>query len=62
MWGDLSDERTGLSFARVTVSSNKSVSMYSTIYILHVLVCIYNIYEYKASVSSGSVQQIMPYH
>jgi hypothetical protein len=30
MWGALSDERTGLSFARVTVSSNKSVvSMYS---------------------------------
>jgi hypothetical protein len=25
MWGALSDERTGLSFARVTVSSNKSV-------------------------------------
>jgi hypothetical protein len=24
-WGALSDERTGLSFARVTVSSNKSV-------------------------------------
>jgi hypothetical protein len=34
----LSDERTGLSFARVTVSSNKSVvSMYSTIYILRVI-------------------------
>jgi hypothetical protein len=30
MWGVLSDERTGLSFARVTVSSNKSVvSMYN---------------------------------
>jgi hypothetical protein len=30
MWGSLSDERTGLSFARVTVSSNKSVvSMYN---------------------------------
>jgi hypothetical protein len=28
-WGALSDERTGLSFARLTVSSNKSVvSMY----------------------------------
>jgi hypothetical protein len=25
MWGALSDERTGLSFARVTVSSSKSV-------------------------------------
>jgi hypothetical protein len=30
MWGALSDERTGLSFATVTVSSNKSVvSMYN---------------------------------
>jgi hypothetical protein len=30
MWGALSDERTGLSFASVTVSSNKSVvSMYN---------------------------------
>jgi hypothetical protein len=30
MWGALSDDRTGLSFARVTVSSNKSVvSMYN---------------------------------
>jgi hypothetical protein len=30
MWGALSDERTSLSFARVTVSSNKSVvSMYN---------------------------------
>jgi hypothetical protein len=30
MWGSLSDERTGLPFARVTVSSNKSVvSMYN---------------------------------
>jgi hypothetical protein len=38
MWGALSDERTGLSFARVTVSSNKSVvSMYN--------ICIYNIYN-----------------
>jgi hypothetical protein len=30
MWGALSDERTGLSFVRVTVSSNKSVvSLYN---------------------------------
>jgi hypothetical protein len=30
MWGSLSDERTGLSFARVTVRSSKSVvSMYN---------------------------------
>jgi hypothetical protein len=65
MWGALFDERTGLSFARVTVSNSKSaVSMY----IVHVSkrmyvcinVCIYNIY--KASVSPGSVEQIMPYY
>jgi hypothetical protein len=30
MWGALSEERTGLLFARVTVSNNKSVvSMYN---------------------------------
>jgi hypothetical protein len=33
MWDALSDERTGLSFARVTVSSNKSVA---SMYNLHV--------------------------
>jgi hypothetical protein len=36
MWGALSDERMGLSFARVTVSSNKSVvsvyNLYFTYY------------------------------
>jgi hypothetical protein len=38
MWGALSDERTGLSLARVTVSSSKSVvSMYS--YNLHFTCC-----------------------
>jgi hypothetical protein len=41
MWGALSDERTGLSFARVTVRS-KSVC---TIYILHVIKRMY-IYIY----------------
>jgi hypothetical protein len=29
MWGALSDERTGLSFARVTVSNKSVVSMYN---------------------------------
>jgi hypothetical protein len=33
MWGALSDERAGLSFARVTVSSNKSVYMLINVYI-----------------------------
>jgi hypothetical protein len=66
MWGALSDEKTCLSFARVTVSSVKSVvNMYSlhfTCYQMYVYIniCIYNIY--KASVSPGSVQQIIPYY
>jgi hypothetical protein len=73
MWGALSDERTGLSFARVTVRSSKSVvSMYNLHVIKRVYTCtyvymyvcinvgIYNIY--KASESPGSVQQIMPYY
>jgi hypothetical protein len=50
MWGALSDDRTDLSFTRVTVRSSKSVC---TLYILHVIkrmyicvnVCIYNIYK-----------------
>jgi hypothetical protein len=51
-----SDERTGLSFARVTVSSN--VSCQYVQFTFDVIKCIYNIY--KAFVSPGSVQQIMP--
>jgi hypothetical protein len=39
MWGALFDERMGLLFARVTVSSNKSVVC--TIYILHGIKCLY---------------------
>jgi hypothetical protein len=56
MWVGLSDERTGLSFAIVTVSS--SVCCHCTIYIVHFIECIYNIY--KAFVSPGSIQQITP--
>jgi hypothetical protein len=63
MWGALCDKRTGLSLARVTVSSIKFVVVVSyvqfTFYML-LNVCIYNMY--KASVSPGSVQHIMPYH
>jgi hypothetical protein len=41
--GPLSDERTSLSFARLTVSSSKSlVSMYN----LHVIKCMYIVYSY----------------
>jgi hypothetical protein len=39
-WGALSDERTGLSFARDTVSSNEFV-VSITIYILQVIKCMY---------------------
>jgi hypothetical protein len=40
MWGALSDERTGLSLARVTVSSYKSVvSMYSLHVIKYIYIC-----------------------
>jgi hypothetical protein len=43
MWGVLSDERTGLSFARVTVRSSKSfVSMYN----LHFTCCQMYVYMY----------------
>jgi hypothetical protein len=48
MWGALSDERTGLSFTMYNI--------FTFYMLLHE--CIYNIY--KASVSPGSVQQIMP--
>jgi hypothetical protein len=66
MWGALSDERTGLSFARVQ-SAVVSLLSVCKIYILHVIkcvnicihLCIKNIY--KAFVSPGSVEQIMPY-
>jgi hypothetical protein len=51
-----SDERTDLSFSRVTVSSKKSVVSF-TFYIL-LNVCLYNIY--RASVSPGSLQQTTP--
>jgi hypothetical protein len=60
MWGSLSDEKTGLSFTRVTavISLLSVCTIYE--YILDITnVYIYNIY--KASVSPGSVQQIMPY-
>jgi hypothetical protein len=40
MRGALSDKRTSLSFARVTVSSNQLV-VSCTVYILHVIKCLY---------------------
>jgi hypothetical protein len=60
MWGAFADERTGLSFARL--SQQQYVSCQYVQFTCYKLlnVCIYNIC--KASVSPGSVQQIMPYH
>jgi hypothetical protein len=57
MWGALLRGRV-CRLPQSTVSS-KYMSVVSTIYILHVIKCIYNIH--KASVSPGSVEQIMPY-
>jgi hypothetical protein len=56
MWVALSDERMGLSFSRVTVCCQ----YVQFIFYMLLNICIYNIY--RASVSPGSVQQIMPYH
>jgi hypothetical protein len=39
VWGALSDERMGLSFARVIVNSKKSVVC--TVYFLRVIECVY---------------------
>jgi hypothetical protein len=60
----LSDERTSLSFVRVTVSSNKSfVIMWRvfTFYMLNMLINVYKIHMYRTSVSPGWVQPSMPY-
>jgi hypothetical protein len=56
MWGALSDERAGLSFARLSQQQYVFFSVCTIYKFLNV--CIYNIY--KVSVSPGSVQQIMP--
>jgi hypothetical protein len=52
MWSSLSDELPKWLSAVISLLS------VCTIYILHVIKCVYNIY--KASVGPGSVQQIMP--
>jgi hypothetical protein len=55
--GALSDERTGLSFvSQPAVLGQLSVCTIFTFYMCHML-----LNTYKASVSPGSVQQIMPY-
>jgi hypothetical protein len=60
MWGALSDERTGLSFARLSQQYEVFCRHVQFAFYKLLNVCIYNIY--KASVSSGSVQHKMPYH
>jgi hypothetical protein len=60
MWGDLSDERTGLSFARLSQQYYDPCQYVQFALYKLLSVCIYNIY--KAYVSSGSVQQKMPYY
>jgi tryptophan-rich sensory protein len=50
MWGAHSDERTGLSFTMYSVQY----------YILHVMTVMYDIVLCKASVTPGSIQQIVP--
>jgi hypothetical protein len=59
--GALSDERMGLSFVSQPISIRSIVSMYNfcILHVSHVTGYICNIY--KASVSPGSVQNIMPY-
>jgi hypothetical protein len=41
MWGALSDERTGMSFASVTVSSNKSVVSMYNLHFTYYYMCVY---------------------
>jgi hypothetical protein len=59
-WGAPSDERTGRSFVRVTVSTKKSVDSLCNLFTFYMLlkyVWVYNIY--KASISPGSAEQII---
>jgi hypothetical protein len=65
MWGALSDERTGLSFARVAVNSNKSVVSVSTICILHVIKCmciqhIQDFYQSRLSTADRALSLVAP--
>jgi hypothetical protein len=56
MWGTLSEERMGMSFARVTVSNNKSVvSMYNLHFTSYVYVYVY-VYVYTTYTRLLSVQ------
>jgi hypothetical protein len=58
IWGALSDERSGLSFVN---HSQSIVSIYIYLQFNATLISTSMYYIYKASVSPGSVQQIMPY-
>jgi hypothetical protein len=59
-WDALSDERTGLLFSGLSQQYEVSCQYVQFTFYKLLNICIHNIY--KASVSSGSVQQIMPYH
>jgi hypothetical protein len=50
MWGALSDERMCMSFARVTVSSNKSVVSTYVQFTFYMLLNVYTIYTRPLSV------------
>jgi hypothetical protein len=52
MWGDLSDERTVLSFTMYSIQY---------IYILHIITWMYIHNIYKASVSPGSVERLVSF-
>jgi hypothetical protein len=54
----------GLSLSEVSQSAVVSLLSVGTIYILHIIKCMYiqYTYIYKASVTPESVQQIMPHH
>jgi hypothetical protein len=61
LWGALSDERTGLSFVRVIVCISKSFVIMQKMFTFYML-NMFKIYSiYRASVSPGSAQQVLPH-
>jgi hypothetical protein len=60
LWGALSDERSGLSPVSHCHQYLVHCQRFNIIYIVHVTCFMYMQYIYYTSVSTGSVQQIMP--
>jgi hypothetical protein len=64
MWSVLSDERTGLSFARVTVSSNESVvSVYNlqfTCYKVYVYTRPLSVQAHRLSTADHDISLVAP--